>query len=100
MNEDNENIFTICWFDEEQWDLIARLDPNGVDDSYSQWRKNANKAFTGLKDKGLSVNKVLVNTGELVKWCHERNITPNSKARSEYAAFLAQKRHEKHNSMP
>jgi len=97
MNVDNENIYTICWFDEEQWKLIARLDPNGADDSYSEWRKNANKAFSDLKEKGLSVNKVLVNTRELAKWCYERNINPNSKARSHYAAFLAQERYEKHN---
>jgi len=95
MNNDNEIIYTICWFDEEQWELIAKLDPNGVDDSYSQWRKNANKAFSELKENGFNVQKISVTTTELEKWCQERNVEPNSKSRSEYAAFLAQQRNEK-----
>ncbi len=97
MNEDDETIFTICWFDEEQWDLLANVDPNGVDSSYFEWRKNANKAFFNLKESGHNVNKVLVKTHKLVKWCKERSIEPNSKARSKYAALLAQERHEKYN---
>ena len=88
-------LYTICWFDEGQWKLLAKLDPNGVDDTYSQWRKNANKAFSELKENGFKVQKVSVITTELEEWCKERNIEPNSKSRSEYAAFLAQKRHEK-----
>ena len=95
MNEDNETIYTISWFDEEQWELLAKLDPNGVDDTYSHWRKNANKAFSELKENGLKVQKVLVTTSELEKWCQERNVGPNSKSRSEYAAFLAKERNEK-----
>ena len=94
MNEDSEIIFTICWFDEEQWNLIAKLDPNGVDDSYSQWRKNANKAFSDFQSQGKNVKKVLVKSSELVKWCKERSIDINSRSRSEYAAFIADERHE------
>ncbi len=95
MNDDNKIIYTICWFDEEQWELLAKLDPNGVDDSYSEWRKNANKAFSELKENGANVQKVLVTTSELEKWCQKRKVEPNSKSRSEYAAFLAQNRNEK-----
>ena len=95
MNNENETIYTICWFDEEQWGLLAKLDPNGVDDTYSQWRKNANKAFAELKENGFKVQKVSVTTTELEKWCQKRNVEPNSKSRSEYAAFLAKERNEK-----
>lgn len=95
MNDNNETIYTFCWFDEEQWELIAKLDPSGVDDSYSQWRKNANKAFNELKENGFKAQKVLVKAIELEEWCKERNVEPNSKSRSEYAAFLAQERNEK-----
>ena len=95
MNEDDDTIFTLCWFDEEQWNLLAKADPDGVDESYSQWRTNANKAFTELKENGLKVQKLSIKISELLKWCQERGIEPNSKSRSEYAAFIAQERDEK-----
>ena len=95
MHVDDENIYTLCWFYEEQWNLISKLDPNGVDDSYSQWRKNASKAFLELKENGMKVQKVLVRTAEFSKWCQEKNINLDSKSRAEYAVFLAEERHEK-----
>ena len=95
MIEDDNTIFAFCWFDEEQWNLLAKVDPGGVDESYSQWRKNANKAFTELNEKGLKVQKLSIKISELLKWCQERNVEPNSKSRSEYAAFIARERDEK-----
>jgi hypothetical protein len=95
MNEENKIIYTFCWFDEEQWNSLSKLDPNGVDDSYSKWRNNANKAITELEDNGQSVKKISIKTSELEKWCKERNQEPNGKSRSEYAASLAQARNAK-----
>lgn len=95
MIKEDDTIFTLCWFDEDQWKLLAEVDPTGVDDSYSQWRKNANKAFTELKENGLKAQKVSIKISKLLEWCHQRGIEPNSKSRSEYAAFLAQERSKK-----
>ena len=95
MIEDDDTIFTFCWFDEEQWNLLAKVDPTGVDESYSQWRRNANKAFSELKENGLKAQKVSIKISELLKWCQERGVEPNSKSRSEYAAFIARERDEK-----
>jgi len=95
MNKENEIIYTFCWFDEEQWELLSKLDPKGTDDSYSQWRNNANNAISDLKDNGQNVKKISIKTLELEKWCKERNLEPNGKSRSEYASFLAQARNEK-----
>ena len=95
MNEKNEIIYTFCQFDEGQWKLLSKLDPNGVDESYSQWRKNANNAISELEKNGQSVTKISIKTLELEKWCNERNIEPNGKSRSEYVASLARARNEK-----
>ena len=93
--EENDTIFTLCWFDEEQWNLLSKVDPAGVDESYLQWRKNSNKAFFELIENGLNAQKVSIKISDLLKWCNERGIEPNSKSRSEYAAFVAQERYEK-----
>jgi len=92
MNNDNEIKFAFCWFDKEQWELLAKIDPDGVDDSYEQWRKNAVKSILELESRGLSVTKVLIRISELQKWCEEKNVEPNSRSRSEFAAKLAQAR--------
>lgn len=95
MIEDDDTIITLCWFDEEQWNLLAKEDPDGVDESYSQWRANANKAFAELKKNGLKVQKISIKISELLKWCQERGVAPNSKSRSEYVALIAQERNRK-----
>ena len=95
MINDDDTIITFCWFDEEQWNLLAKVDPDGVGESYSQWRKNANKAYTELKEKGLRIQKLSIKIPELLKWCQKRGVEPNSKSRSEYAAFIAQERDDK-----
>lgn len=93
--EENKIIYTFCWFDEEQWLLLEKLDPNGVDDSYSQWKTNATRAIRELEKNGQSITKISIKILELEKWCQERDLEPNSKSRSEYVASLARARNEK-----
>lgn len=95
MNDEYDSLISFCWFDEEQWNLLAAVDPAGVDESYSQWRKNANKAISELRQNGIKAQKISIKVSELLHWCQEQEIEPNSKSRSEYAAFIAQQRHEK-----
>jgi len=95
MIKEDDIIYSLCWFDEEQWKLLSKIDPTGVDESYSEWKKNANKAYSELIENGLKVQKISIKITKLQEWCQERGVMPNSKSRSEYAAFLAQKRHGK-----
>jgi hypothetical protein len=39
MSNEQDVVIAFCWFDGEQWKLFAEIDPNGVDDSYEEWRK-------------------------------------------------------------
>ncbi len=94
MNNINDIEFAFCWFDKEQWQLLAKIDPDGVDDSYEEWRKNTNSAITEFEASGQKVIKVSIKTSELQKWCQETGVEPNSKSRSEFAARLARQRHD------
>ncbi len=97
MNNENDILFAFCWFDNEQWDLLAEIDPDGVDDSYKTWRKSAIKSFQELENNGKNIQKVNINISELKLWCKNKNKEPNSKSRSEYAAYMLQSRNKKHN---
>ncbi|MGB5438678.1 MAG: hypothetical protein WBN57_11460 [Gammaproteobacteria bacterium] len=89
MSNEDELVFAFCWFDEEQWKLLAEIDPNGVDDSYDEWRKNASSAFSEIQASGKNVRKVSIKIPKLQEWCNEQGIEPNSSARAKYASMLA-----------
>ncbi len=94
MSTENEIEFALCWFDQEQWEKLAQVDPDGVDDSYEEWKKGANKAISNFISNGQKVRKISIKTADLVKWCEEKGLSPNSSTRSEYVAMLAQRRNE------
>lgn len=77
----------VCWFDEEQWLLLKELDPEGTDNSYEEWRKQANSALAELRAAGHNIVKVSVRINELMAWCKEHGRDPDSSSRSEFAAF-------------
>ncbi|MGB5540627.1 MAG: hypothetical protein WBO37_11095 [Gammaproteobacteria bacterium] len=89
MNNEEEYEFAFCWLDEEQWKLLAELDPDGVDDSYEAWRKNASRALSGIQASGKKVRKVSIKISRLQEWCNKKGLEPNSKARAEYVSMLA-----------
>lgn len=93
MNTDDNPDIVFYWFDKYQWELLAKLDPNGVDDSYEEWRKNASKAFSSIEATGQSVRKVSIKVSELQIWCNKKGIEPNSESRAEFAAMLAQRKY-------
>ncbi len=94
MDTDNDIQFSLCWFDKEQWELLAKIDPDGVDDSYEEWRKNANEAISNFSANGQNLVKVSIKVAELQEWCKNKGFEPNSSSRSEFAAMLSQQRHE------
>jgi len=95
MNTEQEIEIAFCWFDREQWEQLALVDPEGVDNSYEEWKKGANKAISNFILNGQKLRKISIKTTELVKWCQEKDQAPNSSARSEYAAIVAQQRNDR-----
>ncbi|MCP8690050.1 hypothetical protein [Marinobacterium sedimentorum] len=95
MDHDENIEIGMCWFDEEQWNLLRELDPEGTDDTYEDWRKNANKAFYDIRASGHKIVKVAVKIDEFLAWCEEKNYEPVSFSRSEYASFKLRQAHEK-----
>jgi inorganic triphosphatase YgiF len=87
MNQDEKMKLGMCWFDAEQWQLLKELDPEGTDDSYEEWRKQANSAFSELRAAGQNIVKVSIKINDLLTWCKEQGKDPVSSSRSEFAAF-------------
>ena len=80
--------YAFTWFDEEQWKLLKELDPEGLDDTYEEWRNNASKAFSDFQRNGQRIRKIAIDSIKFKNWCEENNLETNGKARAEYASYL------------
>jgi len=91
--DDNVNI-GVCWYKEEQWERLKEIvaDPESLEDTYQQWRKDAEKALSQLRANGLNVKKVSVDTEEMLIWANENGRSLDGEARSEYAVYLLKHR--------
>jgi len=88
--EEERQIAGICWFQPEQWDRLIDIseDRDELDNSYSDWRKNAFSAVQEIESTGVIAKKVKINLEELLLWCNEKSVPVNGESRAEYAAHL------------
>ncbi|WP_448563327.1 hypothetical protein [Thalassotalea ganghwensis] len=87
-------VYSFAWFQPEEWQKLKETveDPETLDDTYQEWRHNAETVIKELRTDGHQVKKISIKISKLLDWCDSKGLKPNSKARSEYAAFLAEQR--------
>lgn len=84
----------MTWFQPDEWLKLKEVvdDPSSLDDSYLDWKVNVEVAIREIRESGQQVRKISIKVNKLLDWCQENGVRPDGKARSEYAAFLAQER--------
>lgn len=89
-----QTVFTFCWYEREVWEELKRTgdDIDAMDDSYDEWRKNANDAIQEIRAKGQNVQKVQIKMDKLISWCEAEGVLNDSKARARYGGIVAQDR--------
>ncbi len=94
--EEQKIVYSIAWYQPEEWQRLKEVvdDPSSLDDCYEEWRQGAEKTISELRLNGQSVKKTAIKISALVSWCEAKGIKPNSKARSEYASYLAQQKNK------
>ena len=92
MKKDANVNIGVCWYKEEQWERLKEIvaDTESLEDTYQQWRKDAEKALSQLRANGLNVKKVSVDTEEMLIWANEHGRSLDGEARSEYAVYILQ----------
>ena len=93
MNPDIE--IAVCWFDRDQWRLLKELDPDGMDDTYEEWRSQATEAVNSIRSQGGKVGKINIRASEFIKWCESEGVKPDHSARAKYGTFMLRKRKER-----
>ena len=95
MREQNV-VYSFAWFQPEEWCRLKEVvdDPSSLDDTYEEWRASAEKAISEFRANGQTVQKISIRVSELLIWCESKGYKPDSKARSEYTASMAQGRNK------
>ncbi len=87
-------VYAMTWFQPDEWQKLKEVvdDPSSLDDSYFDWKVSAEDAIREFHENGQQVRKISIKVNKLLDWCEENGVRPDGKARSEYAAYLAQER--------
>ena len=87
-------VYSFAWYQSEEWHRLKEIvdDPSTLDDTYEEWRRNAESAIGELRANDQTVKKISIKVSELLTWCESKGVKPDGKARSEYAALLAESR--------
>ncbi len=84
----DEMVIAIVWYRPEQWQRVRDVatDAEELEMSYIEWLQVAEERFKEIQSKGFRVERVDVDSEELILWCNERGLENNGNARSRYAA--------------
>ncbi len=85
----------VAWFDREQWQRLREVaaDPERLEESYEAWVAMAERAIRRLEAAGMLIERVPVDTEELIAWCKDRARPIDSSARAEFTACQLRKVH-------
>lgn len=76
-------VYGMFWSQPEQWDRLIEIseDRDELDDSYDEWRKNANRTIDHLRAKGQKIEKVEIDLEKFLFWCNGNTKLVNGSAR-------------------
>lgn len=94
MNDESAVQIAFCWFQENEREVLKKIDPDSMDNSYDEWLKSANEAIHSLQTQGSVVKKVTIRVSDLIAWCDKRNLKLDSQSRSKYAVYKLQLRNQ------
>ena len=86
-------VLGIAWYSREQWEKLKEVasDPEKLDDTYEEWKVNAERAIREYSEPDTITRKVHIDVDELMEWCKTLDLPIDGAARS---AFAGEKLHE------
>jgi hypothetical protein len=94
MERKSDSSIAFCWYEPDDWLKVKKssADADKQDDSYEEWKSNANRAIRAIKAQGQVVAKIAIKAEEFLAWCLENDILNDGDARSRFAAIKLQER--------
>ena len=80
----------LAYYRKKDWVKFLEMidDRDSMHDSWKEWRKSFLKAKRGLTSQGLVVNDFVVDLNELRKYCSNRGLKIDGKARSQFVSDI------------
>jgi hypothetical protein len=98
MKESSEGKVAIgfAWYRPQQWHRVRDISEDAEDlaDTYLEWLHLAEEKFTQLRSSGLHVEKVDIDSEQLITWCNQQGLPITGESRSQYAAERLRELHE------
>ena len=90
-----ETASGVAWYDRDQWQRLRQVaaDPERLEESYEEWIAMAERAIRDLEATGMLIERVPVDTEELIAWCNEQGRPIDGSARAEFASHQLRKIH-------
>jgi len=97
MNNEEELEIAFCWYERKEWEKLKETaaDSSKLDDSYEEWKTEANSAISEIRALGHNIRKISINIDAINHWCQKNNLKNISESRSQYAAEKLRKRSNK-----
>ena len=78
----------VVWYVEPEWASVknAAVDPEVFESSFKEWAAMAEDALADLRRAGVSPQKVLVASGELLAWCLAHGKENIAASRAEFVS--------------
>lgn len=88
---DQIKIFGIPWYRQKDWKKLRRIfkDADLLDDSFESWLKKAQRLFQETERSGAFVVKAYIDPTDFPKWCAQRGLDVDARARADFAADVA-----------
>jgi hypothetical protein len=90
MKESSKGKIAIgfAWYRPAQWQRVREISDDAEDmaDTYVQWLQLAEQNLNKLRSSGVHVEKVDIDSEQLIRWCNERGLRITGESRSQYAA--------------
>jgi hypothetical protein len=88
MSSKQDMVVGLAWYRPQQWQRVRDIstDADDLEETYEDWLRLADNKLAELRASGLRVEKVDIDSEQLVLWCNEHGLELNAEARSRYAA--------------
>lgn len=84
----------LAWFSRSEWQQLRKIadDADDLEETYEEWREQADRTLNGLLESGVLVEEFSIRVGELADWCKQQGRPVDGSARADFAALKLQQR--------
>jgi hypothetical protein len=77
----------IAWYSPEAWQQLVAMPEARIENSYSDFVRIFENAVREFAAQGVRAEKISINVGEMIAWCHSHGYEIDAKGRAVYGSI-------------